>query len=59
MMSTIVKGLAVAAMVGMSALSLSAPAEAGHDWGPAWGGHWHGGGWGGAAQAIGAPALSA
>ena len=46
MMSTIVKGLAVAAMVGLSALSLSAPAEAGHDWGPAWGGHWHGGGWG-------------
>jgi len=32
-------------MVGLIALSLSAPAEAGDGWGPGWG-HWHGG-WGG------------
>jgi BA14K-like protein len=39
------KALTVAAMVGLSAISLSAPAEAGDGWGPGWG-HWHGG-WGG------------
>jgi hypothetical protein len=39
------KALAIAAIMGVSALSLPAPAEAGHGWG---GGHWHGGwGWGG------------
>jgi hypothetical protein len=43
------KALAVAAIMGLSALSLPAPAEAGHGWGGhGWGGHWHGGwGWGG------------
>jgi BA14K-like protein len=39
----------VAAMVGLSALSLSGPAEAGHGWGTGWGtgwgDRWHGG-WG-------------
>ena len=50
MTRTIVKALMVAAVMGVSALILPAPAEAGHGWGGhGWGGgHWHGGwGWGG------------
>src|SRR5262245_50270083 len=50
MTRTIVKALTVAAVMGVSALILPAPAEAGHGWGGhGWGGgHWHGGwGWGG------------
>jgi hypothetical protein len=45
MTRTAVEALAVAAMVGVSALSLSAPGKAGRGWGPGWG-HWHGGGCG-------------
>ena len=49
------KGLALAALVGLSALTLPATAEAGRGWGGhGWGGHgyyggrgWRGGGWGG------------
>jgi hypothetical protein len=50
MTRTFMKALAVAAMMGLGALSLSAPADAGHGWGGhGWGGgHWRGGwGWGG------------
>jgi hypothetical protein len=50
MTRTFLKGLALAALVGLSALSLPATAEAGRGWGGH--GHWHGGygwrgGWGG------------
>jgi BA14K-like protein len=38
MTRTVVKALTVVAVVGLSALSLSAPVEAGHGWGPGWGG---------------------
>ena len=49
------KGLALAALVGLSALTIPATAEAGRGWGGhGWGGHgyyggrgWRGGGWGG------------
>ena len=55
MTRTILKGLALAALVGLSALTLPATAEAGRGWGGhGWGGHgyyggrgWRGGGWGG------------
>ena len=50
MTRTFLKGLALAALVGLSALSLPATAEAGRGWGGhGWGGHgYYGGrGWGG------------
>ena len=50
MTRTILKGLALAALVGLSALTLPATAEAGRGWGGhGWGGHgYYGGrGWGG------------
>ena len=50
MTRTFLKGLALAALVGLSALSLPATAEAGRGWGGhSWGGHgYYGGrGWGG------------
>jgi hypothetical protein len=54
MTRTLMKALGVAALMGVSALSLPATAEAGHGWGGhgwggrGWNGHWHGGwGWGG------------
>ena len=56
------KGLALAALVGLSALTLPATAEAGRGWGGhGWGGHGYYGlaGGDGADRAIGAPASSA
>ncbi len=46
MTRTVLKALAIAAVMTTTALSLPATAEAGHGWG-GHGPYWHGGGWGG------------